>query len=110
MDLTSRNVDGIGISVCGVDNVGVGGVGSIGVGKIGDGNSCVGNIAVDIGGGGEARGGVTERLNDVGTMGLTENDSETSDPQQPEIIVNWRRIVLLIVAITVHNIPEGKEE
>ena len=29
-------------------------------------------------------------------------------PPNQNIIANWRRIMLLIIAITVHNIPEGE--
>lgn len=32
---------------------------------------------------------------------------EVMPPENPVIIANWRRIMLLIIAITVHNIPEG---
>ena len=90
LDLTSRNVDGIGISVSGVDVID-------GVENAGN-NNVAGRLH-------EAGMAGSQRLNDAG---LTGSDWEIAIPQQPEIIANWRRIILLIVAITVHNIPEGK--
>ena len=36
------------------------------------------------------------------------NFSSKTDAQKEEHNARWKRILLLIVAVTVHNIPEGK--
>ena len=58
----------------------------------GDANVDGGGVAVDVSGG----GGVIKAR--TGENPASENSA---------IIANWRRIILLIIAITVHNIPEG---
>lgn len=39
---------------------------------------------------------------------VEENDNRAVDKEQALIeSISWRRILLLIIAVTVHNIPEG---
>jgi zinc transporter 11 len=45
------------------------------------------------------------RLTD--TPANTVIDDGYSEPQKKQNTSSWRRILLLIVAITIHNIPEG---
>ena len=50
----------------------------------------------------ESRESVRKRL---GSSGPSSNVSEGVDSEEVTAEVSWRRILLLIIAITVHNIP-----